>query len=247
VAIVLALAASDPRVAHADQVQTCIQADADAQRMRAQAHPVEALAATKTCASDARPRLIREECARWANEIAATIPRIRLLAIDAEGRPPARVSAVIDGVAQADFATGKPLSMDPGTHVVRLESEGLNPVEQVVEVSTTDRDRVLTLRFDGPSAPLAAFQPVPNERASRGEPSSFYVFGILAGAGLLAFAGLGTAGVVEFESMKGSCGSNCNPGRVSTDHALLVGADVSLVVALVTAGAAAVSHFVGSF
>jgi hypothetical protein len=236
-----------PRLAHADPVDACIRSNADVQRLRGRGQLEEAATAARTCSVDACPRVVRDECARWASEIALSIPTIRILALDADNRPPDHVSAFLDGVARPDFATGKPLPMNPGKHVVRLEATGLHPVEQVFEVSPGDRDRVVSIRFDSAQVATTLFRPVPLLRSeAHREPAPVYVFGVIAGAGALAFAGLGAAGVADFENLKGSCSPGCPESRVSTDHTLLVGADIALAVALVASGAAVIAHFVGS-
>jgi hypothetical protein len=252
----LVLCAASPGLARADTVDACIQGDADVQRLRADGRLGQALATAKACSSAACPRLVREDCGRFAREIDAAMPTVRVIAIDADGSAPERVRAFIDGAAQADFATGKPLRLDPGKHVLRLEGDGLRPVEQIVDLVEQD-DRVVTLHVEraaaaapagpAPAAPLTPLGPLPERRpADRREPAAFYVFGAIAAGGLLAFAGLGSAGAVDYEVLRKQCGPSCSPGRVGTDHTLLVGADVGLVVALVAGGVSAFSHFTGS-
>ena len=176
-----------------------------------------------------------------------------VLAADTLGHPANGLRVSVDGVVRSDFSNGRPIAVDPGRHALRVEAEGAQPIEQAVEVVAGQKNRVLSFRMESTAvtalpSPAVVLAPPPSvTRHKRHEPAVFYVFAVLAAGGVLTFAGLGTAGVVDYEVLKGQCGSSCSDGRVRADHTLLVGADIALVVALVSGGAAALSHLAGSF
>jgi hypothetical protein len=141
---------------------------------------------------------LRDEAAKAVSELGPRVPKLELLR--GEVSPEAIVR--IDGVLAA--ASGKPVSLDPGPHTLRVELAGHEPFESTVtlEESTTSR---FELRVGPPLAPTAA----PAVSAAQGSSSrdTLVTAGfVAAGVSLAGFAIGGVTGGVILDACGGSIG-----------------------------------------
>lgn len=151
--------------------------------------------------------------------------------------------------------------MDPGEHVLRYEAPGAAPVEQRVIVRVNEKNRMLTVILMprpgaspgaavapassvSPPAASATNSPAP---AASTEPTSStgshinptaWVFSGVALVGVGAFVVLGLSGESDVTSLRNTCAPNCTQGQVNSARAMLLGADVSLGVGVLSGGLA---------
>lgn len=133
--------------------QACADAYDNSQLLRDRGQLGLARAQLLVCQS-ACPERLAADCTQWLASIEAQLPTIVVRAVDAAGAAvPARLR--IDGQAeQALPAT--PVVLEPGRHRIALErvADGA-VVEQVVELSDSDRERLVVATFSAPETTSA--------------------------------------------------------------------------------------------
>lgn len=127
---------------------------------------------------------LRDEAAKAVSELGPRVPKLEL--VRGEVSPEAIVR--VDGVVAA--ASGKPISLDPGPHTLRVELAGHEPFESTVTLEESKTSR-FELRLGAPLAPTAA----PADGAAQGSSShdALVTAGFVAGG--LSLAGFALGGV----------------------------------------------------
>ena len=144
--------------AHADP-QACAAAAEDGQKLRAAGKLLAARSKLTECAVAACPALIRDDCARWNADLAATMPSIIIDARDADLRDLADVEVSIDGTTRAPSLDGKSIAIDPGPHRLVFHHAGSPPIIENVIIKEGARGRLFSIRFGATLRP-AQQQPV---------------------------------------------------------------------------------------
>lgn len=237
-AVVLASSASELAAApqaRATDRETCFSTAESAQKLRARGRLREARERLLVCAQAGCPATVQSDCATWLSEVTGEVPSIVVQARDAQGNDVADVRVLVDGVTVADHLDGRPIDLDPGSHVLRLERDGSAPVDCSLLLVASEKARVVEAQM------------VPADTAAASSSPSFWktipvpalVLGGVGAAGLVSTAVFWTWGRVDYSSLLGSCSPACDPSRVSAVRAKLVVGDASLGVAVVAVGVGA--------
>jgi hypothetical protein len=214
----LSVASTSAR-AEADDKTACVQAHVQAQRLRREGKLALAQAALGACARDACPTLVRRDCAAWAEAWAAAMPSIVIDARDGAGGEIVDARLWIDGVLRAGRLDGRAIELDPGEHLVAIESAAGRASGRVL-VREGERLRPVRLVAGGSAsadASPAGLYP---------HPALWVLASITATAtvGFVTFALLGKAKESDLER----CAPECEPADVTAMRELYLGADVSL-------------------
>jgi hypothetical protein len=112
-----------------------------------------------SCATDACPRVVRVDCARWLSEVESEQPSLVVRARDAGGQDVSDVRVFVDGEKVADRADGLPIPVDVGERKLRFERAGSPAVDQSVVFRSGERSRVVTVVIGGADAADATAPP----------------------------------------------------------------------------------------
>jgi hypothetical protein len=256
-----ALVALGARPARAD-VEQCVAAAYRAQELRDQAQLVASREQLLLCARDACPAVIQRDCFVWLKELDELIPTFIVVVRDAAGRdvPDARI--LVDGAA-VGTPSGRPLQMNPGRHLVRVEN-GSSSAEETVLAYEQDKGRRLVLTLKGAQSPAppsssssvssapASSSPVsssPDASSStsstpgRSIPPLSFVLGGVGVLGVAGFAYFFSAAVDEARALEGRCTSQCTDDQLSAVRTQNVIADISLGIGAAALVGAVVVYF----
>jgi hypothetical protein len=243
-ALVLSSAART-RGVRADEIDDCIAAAEESQRLRLDGKLIRAREQLLVCSSGTCPTIVRSDCARWSSELDAIVPSVIVRALDPEGHDVPDVHAAVDGEPIAGLFGGKEIRLDPGPHVFRFTRGSGPPVAQTVVVAPREQHQILSIVFGPPAStggktqlPYESAMPpggLPAQRAretpsTRPDPFRPWYFAML-GTGALA---LGTAsyfwisGLADHGRLASTCGvsHSCSPSAVDSAHSDLVVGDV---------------------
>jgi hypothetical protein len=239
----VALAASmmPARASALEPGAVCVQAAEKGQDARERGALRTARAHFVTCAADACPKAMRVDCARWLEELDASIPTIVVGARDGSGADLFDVRVKVDGEPVEDVQAGRPIVLDPGPHVVRFE-RGKPPSVEVREMKvllrTGERNRSVVATMVGREGPVPAETDAGKASHVSTVPTASWIFG---GIGVLALGSFGTFAVLgaqEKSRLRNTCSPTCSDSEVSTLRTDYLVADISLGVGIVALGLA---------
>jgi hypothetical protein len=220
-----------------DRVQVCIDASTQGQTLRQQGHLLSARDQMIACANDACPKIVRSHCARWLGELDDRIPSVIVRAQDASGTDLVDAHVLIDGkVVKID---GRAIPLDPGEHVVSLDSGAAHKEEHVILIEG-EASRLVEMRL---GAPASATKPVdlpPPAATSTRVPTAAWILG---GVGLVALGGatyFGFAAKGQLDDLNTSCTPHCVDSQTQTGRHDALAFDVLAGVGGVAIGAALV-------
>ena len=171
VALASAVVVTAPRFARADPPadpkQECLAASDRGQNLRDEGKYRAARKEFIACARDVCPAVVQQTCSKWLQELDATAPTVVFDVKDERGNDLKDVSITLDGSPLAAPIDGRAIEMDAGSHVLRFEREGSEPVEQNVIFRTGERSRIIRATFKLTSPP-----PQSTEAAAVVEPVS---------------------------------------------------------------------------
>lgn len=246
--VVVASAAAAPP-SRGGSKAACISESEAAQKLRREGKLRSAREQLLLCARSECPVVVRQDCAQWLNEVVASTPSIVVAARDATGKETLNVKVTIDGEIALQKLDGKAMTLDPGVHAFKYEAEDGTVVEEEVGIREGEKNRVLTVTFQKPGAPVdapvappaaagPAIPPAPRSTTTvttkPGVPVGAFVFGGLAVVG----AGVGTFMLVSASSDASNLRSTCAP---SCSHSEVNSARNKALIADVAFGAGAVS------
>jgi hypothetical protein len=215
----------------------CITAYEQTQTLRKDGKPVAAKAQAAICARAECPALLTKDCTRWLAELEGVIPSVTFEArmTDAKtpaGTPRTDVRVKMDGAALTEKLDGKPVPVEPGSHVFVFEAEGAAPLERTVVVKEGEKNKKVAVT-------LAAAGAEPDR--GRAIPLGVWIFG---GASVVAFATSAVFAIDGFgkKSDLEQCKPRCAAGDVDAMSSSFTIADVALGAG-VAAGAAALYLF----
>ena len=205
--------------ARADDKAACMASYERSQVLRRQNKLRDAREELLVCARASCPKLAQKDCAQWMNEVNGMLPSLIFEARDAQGRDRADVRVSIDGAAVQE-QLGQEVTVDPGPHKLRFESEGSAATEQDVVVRIGEKGRIVTIQFPEPSppaAPLAKDTITTKEkvRESRPLPVLSPVIGAL---GLMAVGGgtyLALSASSQLKQLRDTCAPHCEQSDVN--------------------------------
>jgi hypothetical protein len=219
----------------------CVAAYVNAQRLRKADKLSEAKLQLEICASDACPKTLTKDCVPWLAEVKANQPTLALSALGLDGRSTRTVRVSLDGQLLGSELPRDPVPVDPGSHEIRFELEGAEPIVLKIDAARGDMGKRVSADFSKQAPPPASAPPEPEApppAPSRPIPVPVYVLGGVGVLGLASFAFFGSKGKREENDLADTCAPNCNPDDVDASHRKLLIADISLGVGLVALGAA---------
>jgi hypothetical protein len=207
-ALVLAFASVlGPRIAHAEDIDTCISASEKAQALRKKMSLIDARAALSQCAASTCPDQVSTYCRQRLAEVNKAIPSIVLVAKDGAGHDLTAVKVSIDGAPQLDHLDGTAIELNPGQHTFLLETQGEAPVTRDFVLVEGEHDRRETVVIGQPPPP----PPKAGGEKPSGDGGQKTLPLIVAGVGAAALVGGGVLGLLSMSahnSYEQNCGSN---------------------------------------
>lgn len=249
-AVTSAVALTAPRASAGKK--ECAIAYVDAQRSMKAGALKKAREQLAVCAHDECLPAVRRDCVAWLDQVNASIPSIVAKAKGPDGKETVDVRLLVDGEVVADKLDVHALELEPGTHKLRFEMAGRDPVEQDVILRQGERNRVIEASFAakeppepraGAAAPAAATSdPLAASPAPPDKPKGRVLPYVLGGVALAAFAG---AGIFWYRAESGRstlddahCAPNCASSDVSAIKRDRLIGDVCLGAGVVLAGLA---------
>ncbi len=225
----------------------CIQASDEAQTARDAGNLLRARELFAECAAPKCPALIRRDCTNWVEQVQQQIPSVVLGAHDAQGRDALDAQVTVDGQPMDKRVIGGPLELNPGSHVIRWESAGSDPVEMKIALRLQEKNRPVVATFSSqPGAPPVS-SPTPADSAASAPPIERPSDAVTSGTGLPVTAyvlgGIGIAGIGTFgyfglrakrdsDSLHDVCAPACAHSDVQALKTKLLVADIALGVGL---------------
>lgn len=221
----------------------CVRAANEGQTLRDEGKLLRAREELAQCAAPQCPKVVSAECRRWLEELGARIPKVVVVLQDSFGADITPNRVLIDGEPSIDAASGRAVSLDPGLHSFRSESDsGSAERKLVVRERESGQKVVLVLppKAAPKSTPIVAVPTAPIE-FSRPVPVLSWVAASVA----VVAAGVGTGFAVDAASRFGDLTSRC-PDCAESEVADLRTrssvADVAFAVAIVTASVAVIAY-----
>ena len=214
----------------------CIQASDDGQALRLDGKLLEARDKFLVCADRTCPSVVSSACSEWLTGLDAQIPSILPTARDGAGHDVVGATLAIDGGASKAL-DGRPVSLDPGTHALRVRAPDGRESSQSVVLREGEQRRAIELVL---GAPLTTTTP------SSARPVPWAAIGVTAVAAVAwgTFAGFAIAGHLQYRDLASTCGTTCTQDAVRPVDTKFWVADVSLGVAIVATVVATVLYIV---
>jgi hypothetical protein len=154
----------------------CIQANSTAVKLRADKKLRQAREQWLVCAAASCDAEIRKVCTQRVEDANKAIPTVVFEVTDATGNPLTAVKVSMDGQPLVDQLEGTAISLDPGLHTFRFETQGTPPVEKQLLVMEAVKERhekiVLNGGAVGPAPPGAVAIPPPSSSPTAASPPS---------------------------------------------------------------------------
>ena len=226
-----------PASAAADELHDCAAAYEQTQRLQQKNQSFAAIDAANQCAKPECPALLRDDCAKWATELAAKLPSLVLHVRGGDGcaRPEAQVT--IDGPFKRGEGTA--LLMDPGTHEITV----VDPITNASRKQTLNVAAGEKRDIDVDFAPPGAVCPKHEQSTPIGKvPTLSLVAGTVGAGFVLIGAGLGIGGAVKRSNLD-DCKPSCSDERVDAVRPFFIAGDVFAGVGVVALALGAISYF----
>ena len=190
------------------------------------------------CVSDRCPAVLQPDCTRWLTEVEAALPSIAFAAKGTDGNDVTTVRVTMDGQLLADTIDGKSIPVDPGSHTLRFEHEGEEPIQQTIIVREGEKARVVTVSWARTQA--AGPSESPDSRPRSGPPTTAWILGGVGAGALATFGVLALHGMSRRSDLEKECFGSCRQEQVDSIKTELTIADVALGVGVVSLGVSAV-------
>jgi hypothetical protein len=254
VALSVACALVSTSAAAGPDLTACVAAFEDAQALNKKARYLDAIERSRACTDPSCGDIVAAECTKLSEAILQATPIIVPAAHDTDQNDLVDVRFYVDGKLVRDKLDGRPLPLDPGTHVFRFEAPGLPPVEKSQMVRAGEKMRIVSATLTDPRKPPSSVLDAKQALSPRSpvaappKPPSVFVSRSaaaatlsLAGIGALALAGFGVlrwSGINDYNSLYATCRPNCNPSSVDSAREKLIFSDVALGVGVASVGTA---------
>jgi serine/threonine-protein kinase len=160
-------------------------------------------------------------------DVNSAMPTIIFEAKDAAGNDMVAVKVTMDGQPLATRLEGAPLSIDPGEHTFRFETDGQPGVQKtfVIRESEKDRRELIVLGAVAASTPPLDATLAGGDAAPGGGMSTKRLTGIIVGGAGLLGLGVGTTLLVLASSLSHRSASEdaASPGSGHSDHEAALG------------------------
>jgi hypothetical protein len=227
-----------PLSARAEDVKReCVDASTLGQTSRDAGQLLKAREQFLVCSRDACPAVVRTSCNHWLAEVEELTPSVVIRAADAADSDITDGAATIDGVQYP--LDGKTIPLDPGKHVVVVESPGGVRAEKKVLLGAGEKSRLIELRLNSGKpqetdkpAVIASQPQVAPARADRRSsiPAGAWVLGGVSVAALGSFGYFAISASSELDKLKKACSPSCTDKQTHTGRTNALLADVSLGV-----------------
>jgi hypothetical protein len=234
-------------IAAAAESTTCTDSYEKAQENRAASHLKAALVELKACVAPDCPKFMRDDCARWMDQVESALPTV-VFAARRAGEDLTDVEVSCDGAPLVKSLDGKAVPMDPGLHEFSFNTSGSPPAHRQMLIRQGERNRIIDIAFgvvheEAPAPPPAAAsvevnvpaQPAPPSAIMRYLPYGLAGLGVLGGAG---FALFGIEGNNQRKDLERTCSPYCESSQVSSVRTKYAVADTFLAVGIVSVGVA---------
>jgi hypothetical protein len=188
------------------------------------------------CSREVCPNAIKTDCLRWLGEVQAAMPTLVVSVVDASGSDVVEVRLLVDGAPVTNRLDGRPMEIEPGEHLLRVEHAGA-VAETRLLVRQGERDRLVTLRFpDAARSPPISPSPGPERRVPTGA-------WILGGAGLIATSAgvfFWVSGRSDRSDLYASCGltQSCSQHEIDSARTKVLVGDLTFGLGLAAIGVA---------
>jgi len=233
-------------IAAAAESMTCADAYEKAQESRAASHLKTALAELKACVAPDCPKFMRDDCARWMDQVESALPTV-VFAARRAGDDLTDVEVSCDGEPLVKSLDGKAVSVDPGLHKFSFNTSGSPSAHRQILIRQGERNRIIDIAFsvaqeEAAEPPPAVSvevsvpaQPAPPSPIMRYLPYGLAGLGVLGGAG---FALFGIEGNSQRKDLERTCSPYCQSSQVSSVRTKYAIADTFLAVGIVSVGVA---------
>lgn len=225
--------------------EQCLGSHERAQSARLAGGLLAARDALRQCADPACPSLVSRDCLSWLTEVEQQIPSV-IFRASKDGEDLERLSIREGNLQLTDSLTGTPLDLEPGPHHFTAELPGFPAQEATYVLQAGDKGRVVRFEFSTPKPSPAAVpppeRPLPATELERPIPNVTIALGATALVAGVAGAVLGAMALSERSDLEESCAPLCDSEDQRKLTNLALGADISLVVAVVAAGGAVYSY-----
>lgn len=232
----------------------CIQASDEGQTARDSGNLLRSRELFAQCAAQTCPALIRRDCTSWLEQVQQQVPSVVLGAHDSQGRDVLDARVTVDGKSIEKPVDGGSVELNPGSHVIRWEEAGLEPVEVRIALRLQEKNRPVVATFAAPlgatsmsstaspDALAATGGPErPNAPSSGrvGVPASAYLLGGIGVAALGAFGYFGIRASADSSRLHDTCAPACDHASVESLKTKVLVADIALGVGVVGLATAA--------
>ncbi len=193
------------------------------------------------CAAETCTKALRVDCARWLEEVDASLPTVVFGAKDASGADVFDIHVYVDGEPVEGQDQGKAVGLDPGPHTVRIVRTGAESIEQKILLRVGEKNRAVLATFpaSGETSPKEQPKPPPPPAEGGGISTGAIIFGAVGVLALGSFGYFAVSGANEKSRLRGQCAPACTDEEIDTLRTSYIAADVSLAVGLVSLGIAA--------
>ncbi len=202
----------------------CLEAYVSAQRLQKKRELVGAKAELIVCAQSSCPGQIVKDCTAWLADVERRTPTLVVEVTDGSTRILPR-EVLVDGSAIAPPSRGAAMEVDPGERQLVVVLPGGKRLAQVVVVLEGEREKRVRFSLEKPAA------------AAGRDMLPVYAFGITGALALGSFTFFALRSH-EMRSDLDACKGSCSEDAVNDVRREQIAADISLLVALVSGGAA---------
>ncbi len=224
-------------IAHADQVDACVEAADRAQQLRDKGKLIDARTQLLACGASSCPGAVAKQCVRWLHEVDDELPtlslRVRDGAVDVTD-----VEVLVDDASRMKSLDGRPIPIDPGAHRLALRRNGVT-VEQSIVARAGEKNRLVDVQLTPETskvvivttAPPAEITPPP-VGAKRGFRFP-WTSGLFLGIGVASFAVTVPLVIVagnDAQNLRQTCAPACAGSAVDDVRTKLIVANVTFGV-----------------
>ena len=145
VAMTTALGSSSPPAQGAGP-DRCLMAPVEGQKLQKAGKLLDARDRYATCATNACPAEVVEDCMRWMRQVDDALPSVVVAARDPKGHDLADVRVSIDGKVPVEMSS-RAIRLDPGAHVFLFRQSGSADQEQPVTLREGEKNREIFATF----------------------------------------------------------------------------------------------------
>jgi hypothetical protein len=228
---------------------TCASAFEETQRLRNASRYLDANLEVLKCSNPDCGAVLSEECGRLHSELQAATPSVVFAARDKRGNELSNVTVRIDQESTAIPLDGKPVVIDPGSHIFSFWAAGHEAHSQQVVILTGEHFRAISVVLDpanakGSDSGSNLSSSTVEQPSSRPPPVASYVLGGVGLIGLSAAVVLRISGANDFDELSETCKPTCSTSAVDDVRRKYLFSNIALAVGAAASVAAVAIYFV---